>query len=340
MVFRAVLNYLRRMTALYPLDLCLSDALRDAVPVGPSWVETGRAIGMILAEDLCLTHDMPSRAEALRAGFAVAALDLVGASVGMPVPLSDPARVLPGQALPAGMDAVLPDEGVTTEAGWAEAIRSVHPGEGVRRAGHDGQAGELVAAAGTRLTARHALIAVQAGMTQVAVRQPRVALALDDPVQRAFAQGWCAALGACVGEGPADLTLRSTADPAPRLPLVPADTAWLGREEGALVLTLPTRFDGMVAGCLALALPVLAALSGAVPIARERPLARKLTSTVGLSEVVLLSEEAGQWQPQPAGLLTLSGLAAAAAFAILPPESEGLPAGALLSATPFDASFG
>jgi molybdopterin biosynthesis enzyme len=334
------LDYLQVMTTLVPLDLCLAGALDGVAPVVPSWVATADAVGRVLAQDLRFPCDMPQRTQALRAGYAVAALDLVGASVGTPVPLMDPVRVLPGDMLFAGMDAVLPEDGLETGPGWAEAIRPLNPGEGVRRAGHDGQAGELLAPASTRLTPRHNLIAAQAGITQIALRQPRVALELADPAQRAFARDWCAALGAVVVDGPADLTFRTTTDHTPRLALVPAETAWLARADAELVLTVPVRFDAMLAAFLALALPALARLSGASVVTKALPLARKLTSTVGLSELVLLTEQAGQWHPQPAGVLTLSGLARATAFAILPPDSEGMPALAPLSATPIDLPFG
>jgi molybdopterin molybdotransferase len=340
MAFCPALDYLHIMTALVPLDRCLAAALDRVVPVGPSWVETDAALGRILAQDLRFPYDVPERTQALRAGYGVTALDLVGASVGTPVPLADPVRVVPGDALPAGMDAVLSEDGIETTAGWTEAIRPLNPGDGVRRAGHDGLAGGVIAPAGTRLTQRHTLIAAQAGIEQIALRQPRLAVELADPAQRSFASGWCVALGASVVDGPADLTLRVTRDHAPRLALVPAETAWLAPTDQGLVLTLPARFDGMVAACLALALPALARLSGAEGVTRTLPLARKLTSTVGLSELVLLTEQAGNWQPQPAGVLTLSGLAQATAFAILPPRSEGLPAGAPLPATPFDLPFG
>jgi molybdopterin biosynthesis enzyme len=143
-----------------------------------------------------------------------------------------------------------------------------------------------------------------------------------------------------VVNGPADLTLRGATEHTPRLALVPAETAWLARDGAGLVLTVPVRFDAMLAACLALALPALARLSGARAVTTALPLARKLTSTVGLSELVLLSEQAGQWHPHPAGVLTLSGLAQATAFAILPPDSEGMPALAPLSATPIDLPFG
>lgn len=338
-------DYLQAMDSLTPLGQCLARALDSLMPVPPAWVETASAAGLVLAADLCLPHDQPPVAEALREGFAVAALDLLGASAGSPVPLAAPVRVMPGGALPAGTDAVLPEDGTETGAGLNEAIRPVSPGEGVRRAGHDGRAGTVIARAGTRVAPRHMLIAARAGIARLAVRRPRVAVALDDPAGAAFARGWVAALGACVVEGPAELILRTADDHAPRLALAPAETAWLARTEGevggaALILTVPARFDGTVAACLALALPALARLSGAAPVARTLPLARKLTSTVGLSEMVLLAEEAGHWLPQPAGTLTLSGLAAATAFAILPPESEGLPAGAPLAATPLDLPFG
>lgn len=323
-----------------PLEACLARALDGLTPVPAEWAESGAAVGLVLADDLCLPQDMPPVSEALRAGLAVAALDLVGASHGAPVPLTAPVRVLPGEGLPPGTDAVLPEDATDTAAGLCEAVRPISPGEGVRRAGHDGRAGEVIARAGTRLAPRHLLIAMQAGLARIAARRPRVAIALNDPAQTAFAQGWVTALGACVVSGPADLTLRSATEHAPRLALAPAETAWLAREDAGLVLTVPARFDGMLAACLGLGLPALARLNGATPAGRTLPLARKLNSTVGLSELVLLAEDSGHWRPQPAGLLSLSGLAAATAFAILPPDSEGLPAGASLSATPFDLPFG
>jgi molybdopterin biosynthesis enzyme len=325
--------------------MCLAHALDGVTPIHATWTMTAEASEHVLAEDLCLPHDLPPVAEALRAGFAVVALDLVGASVGSPVPLAQTVRVVPGGVLPAGMDAVLPEDGLEPDstraaAGWYEAIRPVSPGDGVRRAGHDGCAGDVIARAGTRLAPRHILIAVQAGINRIAVRQPRVAIALDDPAQTAFARGWVSALGGRVVEGPADLTLRPATDHAPRLALAPAETAWLERNDAGLDLTIPARFDGMVAACLGLGVPALARLTGAEPVVRTLPLARKLTSGVGLSEMVLLAEGSGVWLPYPAGMMTLLCLATATGFAILPPDSEGLPAGAPLSATLFDLPFG
>ncbi|NYS26127.1 hypothetical protein HUK65_14125 [Rhodobacteraceae bacterium 2376] len=330
------------MSHLTPLETCLAQALDGIAPVAPEMVAPWEGCGHVLARDLVLPHDLPPAPEALCAGFAVAALDLVGASGGSPVALDAPQRVAPGAAMPPGTDAVLPEEGTDTPPGLIEAIRPVTPGEGIRRAGHDGRAGAILVAAGRRLAPRHGLIAARAGIDALPLRRPRVAVALEDAEQAGFARGWLATLGAVECEGAADLTLRPVQDHAPRLALAPAQTAWLSPADGTrgLVLEVPARFDAMVAALLGLALPALAHLGGAVPGAETRPLARKLTATVGLSELVLLAESDDGWLAQPAGLVTLSGLAAARGFAILPPESEGLPAGAALSATPLDLPFG
>lgn len=336
----AALAYVHGMIGLTSLETCLAQALDGLAPVPAEWHDAAVACGHVLAEDVRLTHDLPRAAEALRAGFAVAALDLVGAASGSPVMLAEPVRVLPGSRLPPGCDAVLPENATDAAAGLVEAIRAVGPGEGTRRPGHDGRAGDRIASAGTRLATRHGLIAAEAGIDGFDVRCPHVMVSLEDPAQTAFARGWLAGLGARITGGPAQLTLRPTLDHAPRLALAPAETAWLEREGDRLVLTVPTRFDGMVAACAALALPALAALSGGRVHRETRPLSRKIASTVGLSELVLLTGTDGAWMPQPAGMVTLSGLAVAQAFAILPPDSEGLPAGAPLAAIPLDMPFG
>jgi molybdopterin biosynthesis enzyme len=70
------------------------------------------------------------------------------------------------------------------------------------------------------------------------------------------------------------------------------------------------------------------------------PLLRKAASALGLSDLVLLTSEGTGWRPAPPGSVTLAALAAAHAFAVLPPDSEGLAEGATLSATPLLAPFG
>lgn len=328
------------MTNMTPLQTCLAQALAATMPVPAELIAASDACGYCLAEPLPLRADLPRATEALRAGFAVAAFDLVGASSGTPVPLPTSVRVRPGEMLPQGTDAVLPEDGTDSAGGQPEAIRAVIPGEGVRRAGHDGRTGETILRAGQRISARHALLAELAGFPMLGVRRPRVQIALEHPVHAEFARRFMQSLGARIVAAEAELTLRSVDDHAPRLALAPSETAWLDHDGSGLILSVPARFDAMVAACLGLALPAIAALSGAVPRTETRPLARKVTSAVGLSDLVLLSADAGAWVPHQTGTVTLSSLAASRAFAILGADSEGLPAGAPLEAVPLDLPFG
>jgi molybdopterin biosynthesis enzyme len=328
------------MHSLTALDACLSQALHGLAPVPAEALPLSAACSHVLAVDLVLPADMPPRDEALRAGFAVSALDLTGASAAVPVPLGSSLHVLPGDPLPPGADAVLPEDGVEGADGLREAIRPVGPGEGLRRAGHDGRAGAVIARAGTRLHARQCLAASLAGIERCAVRRPRVAIALPDPRVVAFAAAWATSLGAELSGDAPHLILRPADDARPRLALAPGETAWLGREGGALVLSVPRRVDGMVAACLALGLPAMAALAGAGCVTEAGPLLRKAASALGLSDLVLLTSEGTGWRPAPPGSVTLAALAAAHAFAVLPPDSEGLAEGATLSATPLLAPFG
>jgi len=327
------------MDSLTALDACLARALNDHPPVAAEIVPLAVASGHVLAEGLIFPADTPHVAEALRGGFAVTALDLTGASASLPIPLGGAPRVAPGDPMPLGTDAVLPEDGAEAAPGGMGATRSVSPGEGIRRAGHDGRAGAVIASAGRRVDARHALIAGRAGITQCAIRRPRVSVALPDTAQAAFAVDWLTALGAKPSDDAPHLLLRPAPDARPRLALAPGETAWLAREDGALVLWVPGRVDGMLAALLALALPAMAALTGAAPAFEARPLARKVVSALGMSELVVLASEGEAWRPVQPGSVSLSALASATTFAFLPPDSEGLPEGASLSATPLLTPF-
>lgn len=328
------------MDSLTALDPCLQEALRDLAPVPATLSALPDAMGAILAEPLIFPHDMPPRPVALRDGFAVASLDLTGASAGVPIPLAAPQRVSSADPLPPGTDAVLPVDGVEAgPAGWA-AIRPVNPGQHVRRAGHDGRAGAVMAPAGTPVSERLCLVAAQSGVTEARVRRPRVALDLPDPTQVIFARALVTRLGAQLVDDAPHLIMRTVSDNRPCLALAPGETGWLARVDARLELRLPVRFDGMVAACLALGLPALAALAGAFTRPLVRPLARKLASALGMAELVLLTGQGPDWHPAPAGTLTLAALATADAFAILPPDSEGLAAGTPLAGISLTAPFG
>lgn len=327
------------MTRLTSLQDCIAEALAHCSALRPEAVAQPEMTAGFLAQDLCLPHDLPPQAEALRAGFAVAALDVLGASVDMPVPLGQAVEVTPGGALPPGCDAVLAPDCTEDFGTGVEAICPVGPGEGVRHAGHDGRAGSVLAKAGSRLSPRLTYVAALAGPAPVMQRQPTIRVEIDDPVQADFVQRWGESMGARCWSGEADLVVRATRTQTPRLAYAPAETAWMESVGSVVVLELPTRFDGLVAALLGLGIPALCHLGASTLRAVPHVLLRKITSSVGLSELVLLAEEDQGWMPFPSGHLTLTSLASASSFAILPPESEGLPAGAQLSATPIDQPF-
>lgn len=328
------------MTALVPLEDCLAQALSGLGPILSEAVPLTAARGGILAEPLVFPLDTPPHPEALRAGVAVAALDLAGASASLPIPLAHPVRVLPGDPLPPGTDAVLPAVGLDTVAGGLVAIQTVAPGEGVRRAGHDGRAGAPIAAAGAVMNTHVCHVATMAGLEVCHLRRPRVRVDLPDPRHQAFGEKFLSALGGRPVADDPDLLLRQCDDATPRLALAPGDTAWLEREGAMLVLSVPRRFDAMVAACVALAMPAMAELTGAKTLTETRPVTRKIASGLGLSHLVLLTRQDDAWGPGPAGSVTLAALAAADACAILPPQSEGLPAGAMLAGIPLNCPFG
>ena len=332
--------YTRDMNGLLALDDCLQRALAALEPVAPVLQPCDEAIGAVLADDLLLPCDFPVRDEALQAGLAVNSLDLVGAGADNPVPLTLARSVEPGQALPANTDAVLGDDGFDRSFGQTEALRAVHPGEGLRRAGHDGRSGDLLAPAGTRVSPRLALAATLAGYEQLPVRRPQVALQLPHLPHNRLVAAWLQRTGATTTTAPADLIICPTRSHRPGLALMPAETAWLETTASGLLLSVPRRFDGLVCALLALALPLLGRCSGAQPQQKTRPLARKVSSALGLTELVLLHTDGGDWAPSPPGTITLTGLAGACAFALIPADSEGLAAGTTLTATAIDQPFG
>jgi molybdopterin biosynthesis enzyme len=98
-------------------------------------------------------------------------------------------------------------------------------------------------------------------------------------------------------------------------------------------IALPGAPDQALAAWWTLALPVLevlSALSPRQPVAL--PLARKIASSVGITELVLLQQIEGRWLPLAVGDLSLDAIARADAWLAVPGGAEGFAAG-----TPVDA---
>jgi molybdopterin molybdotransferase len=115
--------------------------------------------------------------------------------------------------------------------------------------------------------------------------------------------------------------------------LQPGRTAAVGRIGAIPVIALPGAPDEALAAWWTLALPVLDHLSGRQPRQTVMlPLARKIASSVGIAEIVLLERNAGTWMPLAVGELSLGTIARADAYLAVPGGREGFAAG-----TPVDA---
>jgi molybdopterin molybdotransferase len=139
------------------------------------------------------------------------------------------------------------------------------------------------------------------------------------------------------GVGRTDATIEALASRgellAHGIALRPGRTAAIGRIAGRPVIALPGAPDQALAAWWALALPVLDRLSGREQRRmRALPLARKIASSVGIAEIVLLKQADDAWMPLATGDLSLETIARADAWLTVPAASEGYAAGTSVNA--------
>jgi molybdopterin molybdotransferase len=179
--------------------VAFEDARRRAMdhiePLPPGPLSLREAHGCVLAADVIAPMDLPPFTSSAMDGFAVRAEDVAGASADHPVPLRVTGRVamgrpaedpvVPGSAvavptggpIPEGADAVVPVEHVVVEGDRALVLRPPQPGRHVRPGGQDVRAGELLCAAGRRLSGAELGLLASAGHAEVPVhRRARVGI--------------------------------------------------------------------------------------------------------------------------------------------------------------------
>jgi molybdopterin molybdotransferase len=157
-------------------------------PLAAEKVRVGAAAGRVLAEDVASTVDLPPFPSSAMDGYAVRAADLPGtleivgeSAAGAPfagtLGAGEAVAISTGAVVPEGADAVAPVEVVVKRDNTVEIDRTLESGASVRRPGGDVRAGEIVAAAGTRLgPAAVAGLAAAGVASVVCARRPRVAL--------------------------------------------------------------------------------------------------------------------------------------------------------------------
>jgi molybdopterin molybdotransferase len=356
---------IQRISRLTPLDavLALIESRVGAVKPQKSTLESaGRCT---LAEEVWASWPVSSIAS--RDGFAVDAATVADAGPYAPVALP-PAmrRVDDGERLPDGTNAILPLDAVLWRGDRAEAVASVGPGEGAWLAGDNVTPGEPLYHAGDRMHAVDIAVLEVAGVEEVTIRAPRIAIV---PGGEAKSPGIHAALTALMrvagqagglvtgkpttleaalgdaesdavigvggtGSGRRDAAVQMLARlgrvEAHGIAISPGETAAFGFAGERPVLLVPGRLDAALAIWLLIGRSLLAKLGGASvgdPVSETLPLKRKVTSTIGMTEVIPVSCVGGMAEPLASGYLSLTALARSDGWIVVHAESEGFAAG-------------
>jgi molybdopterin biosynthesis enzyme len=363
---------IQRIARLTPLSAVLTLIGSRIEPVRPQSWRLIRAYGRTLAEDV-VAFERPGRPIALRDGFAVEAGLLGDANPYAPVALpASSGRIEVGQPMPAATDAVLPLDAVILRGGLTEAIAAVAPGEGVLAAGGDALANTPLRRAGERIRAVDVAAMHATGLARVSVREPRFSVATSGTagsardaagvtliglinnsggtvphglisLEAALADAQTDAIVAVggTGSGPTDRAVNMLARQGRLevhgIAVLPGETAAFGFSGQRPVLLIPGRLDAALAVWLLLGRHLLARLAGGKVEDRGAtlPLKRKVTSTIGLTELIPVSAAGGFAEPLASGYLSLTALAHGDGWIVVPAESEGFAAGMPVAVTPW-----
>jgi len=180
---------------LIPLEEARALVLERVAPLPAVNTRTIAAVGCVLAEAVTSPEDVPPFANTAMDGYAVRAVDTVGATDAAPVVLpvvaevaaghpadralrpGEAMRIFTGAPMPDGADAVLMVERTTRlDGGTRVALGAEVPrGEAVRVAGDDLRVGDPVFGPGEVITPGHLGVLAGIGVTQVLAHpRPRV----------------------------------------------------------------------------------------------------------------------------------------------------------------------
>lgn len=161
-------------------------------PVESERIAIDDAAGRVLAEDARARMTQPPAAMSSMDGYAVhsvdvdqvpATLKLVGESpAGRPfggsLARGETVRIFTGGVVPDGADAIVIQEDTTANGDRIAMRVAARPGKHIRAAGMDFKAGDVLATAGRRLTARDVSLLAAGDLAEIVVRRrPVVALA-------------------------------------------------------------------------------------------------------------------------------------------------------------------
>jgi molybdopterin molybdotransferase len=167
--------------------------LAEVLPTTAEPVPLSDCLGRVTAAEVASAVALQPFDNSAMDGYALRAADTAGDGPFQPLRLvgearaGHPAAVAagPGEAtwistgamVPEGADAVLPVEEAREEGGAVVPLRQVIPGEHIRRAGEDVEAGATILTAGQRIgPAELAVLAATGNATVLCVRRPTVAI--------------------------------------------------------------------------------------------------------------------------------------------------------------------
>ncbi|MQQ08753.1 molybdopterin molybdenumtransferase MoeA [Epibacterium sp. SM1979] len=170
-----------------PVDAALA-LLRDRLHAVTEveQVALGAALGRVLAEDVVAQRSNPPLPNSAVDGYGFAGglpegehvipLAQGRAAAGLAfegvVPAGEAIRILTGASLPKGVDTVILEEDVTTDGQSIACRGPLRQGANARKAGEDVAAGEVILAAGRRLTPADLALISATGGAELPVRKP------------------------------------------------------------------------------------------------------------------------------------------------------------------------
>jgi molybdopterin molybdotransferase len=351
----------QRISRLIPLRAILALIETRVAPVKGRQCAVASAAGLVLTDDI-VTAQRPAWPIALRDGFAVAAAALADAGPYAPALLpSLPQWVEVGEPLPAGTDALLPLDAITQRGDRVEAIAAVAPGEGVLPAGGDAPANTVMRRAGERLRGLDCAVAAALGFAELSVREPRIWIANGSARRTPLIDAGLALLGRFItrsggavhgeltelhealardeadaviaiggtGSGRDDDSVRNLARlghvEAHGIAIAPGETAAFGFVGDRAVLLIPGRLDAVLAAWFLIGRHLTARLAGGKVAGGsvDLPLRRKVTSTIGMTELVPVRCADGFAEPLASGYLSFTALTRSDGFVVVPADSEG-----------------
>ena len=371
----ATLETIRTITSLTPIADVLALVDADVKPVTPRTVDVTAAAGRTLAADAVAPSRPGVAMALLDGWALVADDSLGAGGYAPTLLANMPQRVEVGQPMPVGTDSVAPLDAVKVTAGRAEAVVTVNPGDGVLSAGGDCDSAIPLRHTGDRLSSTDLAAFAAAGIARITVREPRIrvvplrgsgiiiaaarliasdierrggAARLDDAgrdldvVMAAENADAIIAIGG-TGSGRNDASAQTLAREGRLavhgMALTPGETAALGFAGTRPVLLLPGRLDAALSVWLVVGRRVLERLAATKSKESEPTetltLARKISSTVGLAEVVPVRRNADKAEPLATKYLPLSSLARSDGWVLVPADSEGYSAGSQVQVRPW-----